>query len=201
LYIFSKQDFVLLRQNISLKDVFDLAILDLIISIFIGRIFFVLNDFRFDLLNVIKFLYLPKFPGMLLLGFLIGAILGIYILFKKKKGLYRIYDIFSLAFFPLFLFFVIFDYITKPLIFIPILILGVILFGFFISSHKKYKLKDGTISLILLLLVSAESLISQKFDPNRHILFVVISFSQIIAIILISTSIVGIFVNQKTKRS
>src|SRR3989344_825223 len=106
LFLFSKQDFVLLRQNISLSEIFDAAIIVFLLALLAGRIFYILDTFNFQLLHLVKFFYLTKFPGISTLGFFFGAAGGVLLLFRNKKGLRRIYDIFSISFFPLFGFFV-----------------------------------------------------------------------------------------------
>ena len=64
LFLFSKQDFVLLRQNISLSEMFDAAIVIFLFAILTGRIFYVLDSFNFELLHALRFFYITRFPGI-----------------------------------------------------------------------------------------------------------------------------------------
>ena len=156
LYTTSKQDFVLLRQNISLAEVFDLSIATFIIAFLFGRVLYIINDFKFELMGFLSFFHLLKFPGLSPLGFFIGAGLSIFLFFRKKKGLGRIYDIFTISFLPLYLFFVMTQSYPAKYAYLPFtfLFIYLLLFVFSIRSHQKYILKDGSISLIFLLLIS-----------------------------------------------
>ena len=119
LFVFSRHDFVLLRQNISLAQIFDLAIFVVIFAFLGGRIFFILNNFDVQLLHVLRFFHVLKFPGISSLGFALGGALTVVIFFGKKKAVGRILDIFSISFFPLYLFSVFDTKYQNNLIFIP----------------------------------------------------------------------------------
>src|SRR3989344_6655980 len=140
LFVFSRHDFVLLRQNISLAQIFDLAIFVVVFAFLGGRIFFILNNFDVQLLHVLRFFHVLKFPGISSLGFALGGALAVVIFFGKKKAVGRILDIFSIAFFPLYIFSIVSVKYQTNLIFVPIIftVLSILLFAFFVKSHNKY---------------------------------------------------------------
>lgn len=202
LYILTRQDFVLLRQNISLAQIFDLAAISFLAAFLVGRLFFILDNFMFGLFNVLRFFHLIRFPGISTIGFFIGGAVSIYFLFGKKKGMGRIYDIFAISFFPLYSFFLISQKIVLKTIYFPI-ILSVILifiFGFFVRSHNKYILKDGSISLLFLLIISLISFIFEIFDKTKHVLFLNFTLMQIITLPVFLFSIVLFVINQQRSR-
>ncbi|HVT00791.1 MAG TPA: hypothetical protein VHE53_00985 [Patescibacteria group bacterium] len=201
LFLTSKQDFVLLRQNISLSEIFDLAAISFLIAFFFGRALFIISNFRFELVGVAKFFHLLKFPGLSPLGFFLGAALSIYLLFRNKKGLGRIYDIFSISFMPLFVLFIVDRLYPQKLFYLsPVLfIISLLIFAFFVKSHQKYILKDGSISFIFLFLIALDTLISQFFLDSHRIIFN-LSILQLLSIPLISAAVVLFIVNQKSTK-
>ncbi len=199
LFIFSKHDFVLLRQNISLSEVFDLAVISLLIALITGRVFYIINNFNFQLFYILSFFHLFKFPGVSYIGFFTGGAVGIYLLFRKKKGLTRIFDIFSLSFFPLFVFFLstqLFLLHIWYILLIAIFLLFLLL-TFFMKSHRKYILKDGGISLIFFILICLTTFMLQFVLKTGHVMLLNFSFVQLISIPLILFSCGALYSNQK----
>lgn len=201
LYIFSKQDFVLLRQNISLSEIFDLSALTLISGFLIGRIFYIINVFNFQLFNILQFFHMFRYPGISSIGFFSGGAFAIYLLFRSQKGLSRIYDIFSLSFFPFYVFIISLEFLEKQLwyLLIPVLLLSLIYFIFSVKSHSKYILRDGGISIIFYIFISLITLASQFILKSGHIIFINLTFVQIISIPLTIASCIALYLNQRGK--
>ena len=200
LYILCRQDFVLLRQNISLSQNLDTAIITIAFAFITGRLLFLINNLEFSLLHTIRFFHFIKFPGISPLGFSLGGALALWLLLKSKKGIFRIFDIFSISFLPLYLFSLIFkSYPGATAIIFPIIAiaLALILFVIFLKSHYKYIMKDGSIFLILLLIISIDTLLYEYINPNKYIILFDLSTSQILSIIVASSSIVFLFINQR----
>src|SRR5687767_4688173 len=163
LYMLSKQDFVLLRQNISLSQIFDALGIAIISAFLFARVLYVVNYFKSDLLSFLKFFHIIKYPGLSFFGFLAGGALCLYLIFIKKKGVGRIMDVFSISFFPLFAVSVLFEKMSGNLFLVPYIsfALCVLFFIFFIRSHQKYILNDGSISLIFILLMCIQTAVYQ----------------------------------------
>lgn len=199
LYLISRQDFVLLRKNISLPQIFDGAIIAFIIAIFFSRLLHVLNNQDLSLFHIIKFAHLIKFPGLSILGFFLGGAFSLYVIFRKSRALARIYDIFTISFMPLFALETAARAHNIGPFYLPtiFLLVFIYIFLFFIKSHYRYVLKDGTISLVFLLLVSFTSFIFQFFDPERLVAVGPFSVIQAISIFLIFVTLIPIFLKQK----
>lgn len=193
LYILSKQDFVLLRQNISLAQVFDLAILTALFGFLFARLFFIVTSSRFDLLFPLKFFHLLKFPGFSMLGFILGSAVLLFFTLRKKKTLGRIYDIFSISFMPAYIFVLTMRTYKAQFLAFPILLfllmMGILIF--FIRSHYKYLLRDGSVSFIFLFILSLDELIFQ--------LPFVLGVHQLITIFLILVSLGGLYATETKK--
>ena len=99
LYTFSHDDFVLLRRNISTDDMFNFAFEVSILSLIFSRIFYVIFHPKPVLLNPLGFILFPYFPGLSMLGGVIGALIFFAILLRKDKfPIGRVFDFFSMSF-------------------------------------------------------------------------------------------------------
>lgn len=192
LFVLSKHDFVLLRKNISVGQIFDLAAFFVIAALFFGRIFYIGNSGQFELLSPIKFFYFLKFPGFSFLGFIVSGAAIIYFYFRKTKALSRIYDIFTLSFFPILIAsVVIFNYSVFSIeLSLVLLVILVGLFMSFLHSHSKYFMRDGGIALLTSSLFSFHTFLIEFFEKGYRIIF--FSFVQWISLIIFITSL-GIF--------
>ena len=197
LFVLSKHDFVLLRKNISVGQIFDLTIFFAIVAIFLGRIFYIGNSGQFELLSPIKFFYFLKFPGFSFLGLIVSGAIIIYFYFRKTKALLRIYDIFTLSFFPMLIAsVVIFNYSVFPVeISLVLLTILVGLFMSFLHSHSKYFMRDGGIALLTSALFSFHTFLIEFFEKGHRIVF--FSLVQWISLIIFLLSIGVFFISLK----
>lgn len=200
LYILCRQDFVLLRQNISLSQILDTAAIAITFAFITGRLLFLINNSELALLHTIRFFHFVKYPGISPLGFFLGGAFALWFLMRDKKGILRIFDIFSISFLPLYILSLILrSYPSQIAIFFPAIatIFMVTLFIFFLKSHHMYILRDGSISLMLLLIVSIDTLLYEYLNMDRFIILFDLSPGQLLGIILAASSIVFILINQK----
>ncbi len=99
LYIFSKEDYLLIRKNISVEEMFNLSFLGLLVVIVVARLFFVIVHPSFRYLNPLVFFLFPYFPGLSLLGAIVGGSGFLFFITREgKKPTKRIFDIFSMSF-------------------------------------------------------------------------------------------------------
>src|SRR3989344_1892152 len=189
--------FLLLRQNISLAQIFDLALISFVLAFFLGRFFFIINTLQFELIHAIKFFHLIKFPGLSSLGFFLGGSIALFLLFRKRKGIARIYDIFVISFLPVYSFNIIFRDYSEIYIKILLVLLSILIIYFFLRSHYKYIFHDGSIALIFLLLISIDSFIYQLLTSQKQSIFLSLSFIQILSVPLIFVFGIWFLINQK----
>lgn len=198
LYVLSKHDFVLIRKNVSVNQVFDLSFLSMITAFLVGRLFFIINDERKELFNPIQFFHILRYPGVSVFGFFVGGAISIWFLFRKTKALHRVYDIFTISFFPLFLFHLAFRNYPVFSIFISIFIglVGFLFWLFVIRSHQKYSFRDGTISYLVTAFISLDAFYYSFLIPRKSI---VLNFSilQVVAVVLAVFAIFMVWANQK----
>src|SRR5258708_5548518 len=159
-YVLARDDFMLMRKNISLEHIFNIAFVGLFTSIIFARAFYIFLNPAKRFINPLVVVLFPYFPGLSLTGGIIGEILYfIYLSRKKKIPAGRLLDIFSLSFLlslscSIFLS-QIFLLVTKKHVDL-VLILSIVVYitGFIIFSSlfSKGKWKDGRASFILFLL-------------------------------------------------
>jgi hypothetical protein len=95
----AKEDFVFIRKNVSLEQLFNVAFLTGIAALFTSRLFYVLYHPSVSYLNPLVFFSLPYFPGLTVSGALIGAYLFLLIYGRQQKlPTLRMGDIFSVGF-------------------------------------------------------------------------------------------------------
>ena len=97
LYKLVKDDYVFIRKNISIEQIFDLAFLALIGGTFFSRLFY----FLFSPLktgNVFFATFSPGIGGFSLIGGVLGGLLTLLVVIRLKKApLGRLLDFFTLA--------------------------------------------------------------------------------------------------------
>lgn len=99
LHIFGKDDFILLRKNISLETLFNLAFIAAGIGLFSARVVYVAEHPSSTYLNPLVFFIFPYFPGLSLVGGICGSLVYLYLYCKQQKyPVGRVLDIFSMAF-------------------------------------------------------------------------------------------------------
>lgn len=98
-YIFSRDDFLLIRRNVAVEHIFNSIFLGLLIVLFFSRLGYVLIHVNVHYLNPFVFFIIPYFPGMSVEAGIIAAVLWILWYTKKKKYPFpRILDILSIAY-------------------------------------------------------------------------------------------------------
>lgn len=99
LYQLTRDDFVFLRKNVSVEQMFNLTFLGLPIVLLFARIFYVVGHPSWHYLNPLVFFILPYFPGLSLPGGIVGALLFMHLFTRKgKMPQERVIDVLLLAF-------------------------------------------------------------------------------------------------------
>ncbi|MDE2025451.1 MAG: prolipoprotein diacylglyceryl transferase [Patescibacteria group bacterium] len=99
-FVLAKDDFLLLRKNVTLEQLFNVSFLGFIFGLFMSRLVFVLEHAKGEYLNPLVFFLFPYFPGLSVTGGVFGATLTLWLYAQRKRLPFaRILDIFSLSFF------------------------------------------------------------------------------------------------------
>ena len=199
-YLLANEDFIFLRKDVTMERLFNIIFLGGLISLFVSRLFYGLFYAKNILLNPFAFLLFPYFPGLSLLGGVLGA--GVTFLFlrarrKNPLPLGRMSDFFSIAFLitlPIgFLgYFMLsedsFSVIRAGSLVITYLILFIIFLRFLLPNLLSGKLKEGTISLVFLVSFSLVNLISNAY-PKLNIMDYFKNLENIILVVTLITSL------------
>lgn len=159
-YSLSQDDFLFVRKNIALESVFNTLFIVLFSSLLFARIVYVIFHFKTVFLNPLGFFLFPYFPGLSLVGALIGGILiGSGICMNSKIPTTRFLDIVSLSFlcaYSIFYFPLWFSYAALighfKIVYLVAMIFYIDLFVVLLRVYLKYILKDGSITSLTIFL-------------------------------------------------
>lgn len=208
LYVLSHEDFVLLRKNIHMDQLFNLAFLTGFIGLFSARIVYVAFHFSPNYLNPLVFFVFPYFPGLSLTGGIIGgAVFVLLYTARHKIPTRRVLDYFAFSLIWALTVGSAIDItaqiiarkkITTLVFSEPALygIMGVSFLAFLLSRQRKAELKDGTVSLLFLLYFSVLTFIGDIFARRGTGLFY-IGKEDVVLIVLFFVSIVLLVRNEQ----
>ena len=197
-YVLAKDDFIFIRRNITLEQLFDTIFLGLPFILLLSRVTYIALHPKWIYINPLVFLALPYFPGLFLGGGIIGAILFIYFFTRKKKiPTLRFADEVSLAFLPSAAFYFLCAGIqqafAKQVVGIGSgLLVMLYIVGYMLTKvlFKSEKWRDGAVAFFVLVLYSLFSLLYATFLVIlRHKL--VITPDEVFYLILFLVSIIG----------
>ena len=121
LYFLANDDMVIIRKDMPMEKIFNTAFLTVLVALLFSRVFYVIFNPQNIFLNPLGFLLFPYFPGLSLLGGLLGGMLFLSLYSNNQRlPLGKTFDFFALSFLS-----------TLPVGFL----------GVFILSGKSYFLK------------------------------------------------------------
>ncbi len=178
-YELCRDDFVILRKNIPMEKIFNAAFMVAISGLVVSRLFYVLSHPSTSFLNPLVFLIFPYYPGLSLIGGIIGGIIS-SIAVSKNWGMPtgRILDFFTMAFvsvFPLgFLLATLTSHqrlgFTTFILLLVYVLFFVVIWNFLLPKTMGAKLKDGSLSSISVTLFSLIYILSNVLVNSKNIL-------------------------------
>lgn len=200
LFNLAKNDFVLLRKNVSLHELFDAVIISMLVGLLFARIFFVIDVQEYSWFHPFRFFHLIKIPGLSLYGFFVGVVPALYFLLRKKKVLHRVYDIMFISVLPLFVVTLAARTYTlgvpSMVIQLGLAVAAICIIAIFITFFHNYTLKDGSLALLIFMLVSVDLFLNGFQESSRSLIFS-LSLSQLFSAALFLVSIVLLLHNQR----
>lgn len=157
IYLLSHDDFIILRRDVSMEKVFNAAFLFAIFGIFVSRLVYVIFHPNPVFHSLLGFILFPYFPGLSLIGGLIGGFGFSYLYFKSRNlPVGRLMDFFSMAFLTSYPVGLLGTMILSGRIRFWFLLLPIVLSAIILAVFVKFvlpltlggKLKDGVLSLI-----------------------------------------------------
>ncbi|MCL4354667.1 prolipoprotein diacylglyceryl transferase [Patescibacteria group bacterium] len=97
-YKLTREDFVLLRKDVPVEQIFNIAFLTGFFALLSARLFYVLIFPKKIFMSFLGFILFPYFPGLSLVGGVLGGIIFLYLLcISKKLPLGRIFDFYTIG--------------------------------------------------------------------------------------------------------
>lgn len=180
LYKLGREDFVLIRKDIALEQLFNLTFMTTIVAIFFGRLFYVMFHPSITFLNPLKFLVIPYFPGFLFPGAIAGAFLFLWYIHRKKRTpsgrLIDFYAVALLLIMPFLMLSEMFllprqDYLVQLILFF-VYVITFFLFQFILMPRVgRGEIRDGTSGLIFLSVLCVISFLQDSVLYHSGIVF------------------------------
>lgn len=205
LYILTHDDFIMLRKNVTVEQIFNIAILTGFISLFFARVLFVVFHFNHGFLNPLVFFLFWYFPGLSLAGGIIGgAAFLLYYATSRKLPAARLFDFFTFSMVAVLPFVslitLLFAQSKARMIDLIIFILYFVVFFLFcflfLPRYRKATIKEGSLGLFALLSVCIVSLVSEFLQKNSK-LFSVFTLESLLFIGMLF--VIGFFIIKREK--
>jgi prolipoprotein diacylglyceryltransferase len=197
LYHLGNDDFVLLKKNVTLEQVFNCAIVVSLFALLSSRIFYVIFNPAPVFFSILGFLIFPYFPGLSLTGAVVGGIIALLgICYYRKFPIGRIFDFFVLSF--LFVlpvaylgYFLLSKNITMGGLFELIAYSAILIFAsiYLFPKSSTLEFKDGTVSLLFIIFFSLISLLGDAID-NPGMYYFTHQLENYILLILLFISVI-----------
>ena len=205
LYLLTRDDFVLIRKDVTLDKAFNITFITFAVSVLSSRILYIILNPSLDFLNPLVFLLFPYFPGLSLIGGVGGGVLFLLILCKYQKlPMGRLLDFFSISFLSALPVGIIgYFLLGRQNLFtiapISLVLVYIVLFFAFIKILLPLllsgRLKDGTIGLIFLICFSVISLVGNFIGRVGNLLN--LGLEDLILVIILYASLVFLFRQEK----
>ena len=203
LYYISRDDFVILRKDISIDKILTLAFLTGFVSLFFSRLLFAIYHPESQIIDPLGFFAITYFPGLSLSGGILGATLFVYFYAKLNKlPIGKMLDLIMFSFIAVlpfsFLMFFIFNFgktdIVFNSLFLSTFVISLIFIKILYRFCEKGEIRDGSFSLIFLSVFSLIFFLVKLFsDINAFTFF---DLENLVLFLLIFSSLI-LLVNQE----
>lgn len=174
LYHVANDDYVLAKKNTTLDEVFNSAFVTGFVSLLFARFFYVVFNFDPLFLNPLAFLIFPYFPGLSLLGGVVGGILALYLYGRAKKfPIGRVFDFFTVSFtfvmpFGLIGYFLLSgDFSVGGLVKLILFTIIAVFANLYLQPKAStLEIRDGSISILFLIFFSLTMLLTNAIDQT-----------------------------------
>ncbi|MEX2012911.1 MAG: prolipoprotein diacylglyceryl transferase family protein [Candidatus Levyibacteriota bacterium] len=211
LYFVSRDDFVLIRRDITSDNIFNVAFLLAAVAILSSRLFYAFSHPNQNFLNPLYFLLFPYFPGLSLVGGVLGGGIFLYVIARvKKMPTARILDLFTLSFLASMPLGVVGYYILAGYNFLSFNVIFTIvsyitlfsIFVFFLLPRfSKGRVEEGNMATLFLVAFSAVSLldlvVEGKFSISGEVIILFVLLISAASFYIRKTKLISKLVKRK----
>ena len=201
LYLLVRDDFVLIRKDMTTERVFNIAFIIFVASIFCARVLYAILNWNGKFLNPLIFILFPYYPGLSMVGGVVGGVMFLLLLSKFRKiPIARLLDFFSISFLSAYPFGLLGYFLLskvnilafKPItLFLVHILIFIIFLKIFLPRLLNGTFKDGTIGLLFLISFSVISLVENFVGGGGGKVY--FSFEDLILLVMFVVSIVFVF--------
>lgn len=169
LHLISKDDFIIIRKDIPMDQIFNVAFLTSVVALFFARFSYAIINPNLVPKTLLGFLALWYFPGLYLVGAVLGGgfFLALYTSYKKLP-VGRVFDFFILSFSVIHPFVVLCmellagknELFFSFLQFFIYLVISIFFFKLVFTYTQKNVLKEGSLGILYLICLSVISFLS-----------------------------------------
>lgn len=162
-YYYVRDDLYFIRKGVSMEQLFNILFIGLFVSLISSRIFFLILNIDSSTTKFPLSIFTSRPAGISLFGGLLGLITAYMLLTKKRKvSRKRFFDYISVA---LTAFFIVLFSGVYPSIYLFIMYLTLFLFSvlFLMPKYINGRLKPGSLSLIIFIMMSLISFLQDIF--------------------------------------
>ncbi|MBI5044516.1 MAG: prolipoprotein diacylglyceryl transferase [Candidatus Levybacteria bacterium] len=196
LHVLAKEDLVFVRKNVTIELLFNLAFYTAGVGLLFARIVYVILHPSSGFLNPLVFLLFPYFPGLSLIGGVVGGILFLLFYKRKKFPTGRIFDFFSMALLGALPFGFFGAELLRGMtdifagIFMPILLFFTLIFfvKVLLPLNNRGELKDGSLGLLVLIIMSF-TLFLTKIVHERNDMLVLLQIDTILLVVVFAAAL------------
>lgn len=204
LHVLAKEDLVFVRKNVTMEALFNLSFYAAGVGLLSSRIVYVLLHPSPGFLNPLVFFLFPYFPGLSLIGGVVGALVFVFLYKRKKYPTGRIFDFFAMAFLGSLPFGFLGAQILSGMqdlfvgIFMPILFIITLLFfvKVLLPLNIRGEIKDGSLGLLFLLVFSF-TLFLARVVHERNDIRVLLQVDTMLLLVVFIGALVVLVIQEK----
>lgn len=200
LYFLANDDLVIIRKDMPMEKIFNTAFLTALAALFFARLFYVFFYPKEVFFSILGFLLFPYFPGLSLIGGVLGGAIFLLVYAKYQKlPVAKLFDFFSIGLLSSLPIGTLGYLILTGKNYIPIFIFSflcyvVLLFLFikvFLPLSFRSKIKNGSLGIMFLMCFSVVTFFSKNI-----VNFKLISLENLIVVITFLVSLI-LFIKQE----
>lgn len=204
LHILAKEDLIFVRKNVTMETLFNIAFYTAGMGLLSARIVYIILNPSFGFFNPLVFFLFPYFPGLSLIGGIVGGIVFLLFYKRKKYPTSRIFDFFSMALLGALPVGFLGHHLLSGMldvfsgVFIPLIFVLTLLFfiKILVPLNLRGEIKDGSLGYLFLVVFSFTTLLAAYVRTTNSI-YIFLQIDNILLLLLFAASLLLLFFREK----